>query len=347
MPRLRSVMQQERPNQKDTKPDDETQLKAAQNKNEDELEDEEVVEVVEVDTPRKGQQEDATLALQRQIDALRKSEEVQRTQIERMRREREEAINKSRERDAQIINYQKEVLDKEDLAVSNALAAAQAEAEKAQQDIENAIGENDAKAQSDAYRRLARAESNIATLERGKEELEARKKAQPTEQQQQQQRVSSDPIDNLNLPDTAKDWLRAHPQFLTDPRRNSKLQAAHWDVLDEGLDAYSPAYFERIEEVVGLKKAEPGEPGERNREEEIREEEQRRNDKNERRTSIMSAPVSRQTPAANGSRRTTQIHLTREEREAADMAGISYAEYHKQKTKLNEYKADGLYGERR
>jgi phage I-like protein len=52
-------------------------------------------------------------------------------------------------------------------------------------------------------------------------------------------------------------------------------------------------------------------------------------------------------PTNSGQRQSTRYTLTREEREYARIAGVSEAEYAKNKQKLAEMKANGLYGERR
>ena len=62
---------------------------------------------------------------------------------------------------------------------------------------------------------------------------------------------------------------------------------------------------------------------------------------------MVSAPVSREAPSANGSRQSANIRLTASQREAAKMAGISETEYAKQLQKLQKEKSDGNYGERR
>jgi hypothetical protein len=66
------------------------------------------------------------------------------------------------------------------------------------------------------------------------------------------------------------------------------------------------------------------------------------------RTSHYSAPVSRETPTASGQRTsTTRVTLTAEEKNMAQIAGVSEVEYAKQKQRLIEEKNSGHYGERR
>jgi hypothetical protein len=65
------------------------------------------------------------------------------------------------------------------------------------------------------------------------------------------------------------------------------------------------------------------------------------------RASIISAPVSREAPSSGGYRRSSQVTLSREEKEYAKLSGVTEVEYAKQKQRLAEAKDAGLYGEKR
>jgi hypothetical protein len=67
----------------------------------------------------------------------------------------------------------------------------------------------------------------------------------------------------------------------------------------------------------------------------------------DRRSAFVSAPVSRETPSAGGSRSNRQIRLTAEEREHARMAGVTEVEYAKQKQRLMDEQAAGRYDQQR
>src|SRR6266478_1879688 len=123
------------------------------------------------------EQDEASLAFQKQIDALRKSEQIQKDRNAELVREREDSIKRANERESEIHRLKKTTVESQVEAVGNALAAASAEAEAAQHDIEKALELGDFKGQADAYRRLAKAERDIGTLESGKVELEAQAKA--------------------------------------------------------------------------------------------------------------------------------------------------------------------------
>lgn len=298
---------------------------------EDQLQDDQTLETQGGGSDDQGdlQQEDAAVALQTQLDALRKSEEAQRFRADNAVRDREEAIRRAREREVEVNKFQKEAVDSQYDAISSAIVAANSEAEKAQIDIENAIAIGDSKAQADAYRRLARAESNLGKLEDGKIEIEARRKEEPKALASQVE----DPIDKSGLPDTAKNWLRTHPEYMTDARKNSKIQSLHWDVVDEGHAAFSPAYFESLETHLNMRQA----PQQR---------EARQENQQQERASIMSAPVSREVPTGSGQPRPGQIRLTQDQRAAAKLAGVTEKVYAENLQKLNDMKANGTYGDR-
>jgi hypothetical protein len=281
-----------------------------------------------------SQDDGAAAALQKQIEDLKKASETERQRSEQLARERAEVIKYAQQREAELSKIQRQAQDSNYDAISSALAAATSAAEKAQLDIEYAIANGDPKAQAEAYRRLAKAETAISTLEAGKEELDAAKRqaeeqAKRPQPQPQPRRQPADPLENVNLPDSAKNWLRAHPDFLTDSRKNAKIQALHYDVVDEGHAPFSTAYFESLEQHLGMRKASAAGAGDGG-------------------GSIVSAPVTRDGPASSGGGgRQTRITLTKEQKDAAKMAGITEQEYAKNLIKMNELKANGSYGEAR
>lgn len=274
----------------------------------------------EQEEPQEESENPAVAALKAQIAELRKSEEIHKNRAEVMAQERAEAMRRAAEREAEVQQSRDESLRLQKDSIESALAAAQAEAEMAQKEIESAVEIGDVKAQMAAYRKLAKAEANITKLEDGKIAFEEAVKNKPQTQQ-------GDQLDRTNLPPLAKDWLRAHPEYLRDPRKNAKIQALHWDVLDEGHQAFSSDYFASLEEHLGLRQ---------------REEPMNREEKEYSEIKNVSAPVSREARNSNGAP-IREIRLTAEEREIARSAGISDADYAKQKAKLIKHKSNGHY----
>lgn len=290
---------------------------------------------VKVEPKKPAKEEEPQLTdLQKQIEALKQAEEINREENARLLRERDEALARSAQ-------YQGEVkvnkLSAEEATLSTiqtAIHSAKSEIEAAKRDLSLSVNSADADGQVEAMDRLATARAYLSKLEDGEIEVKQRiegMREEPVERVETQQ--SADPIDRMNIPDRAKEWLREHKEYSTNPRLNAKLTAAHWDALEEGHKAFSTDYFSSVERILGLSEQEP--------EVEIQEEVER---KPQRRTPIVSAPVSRTAPG-NSETKPSQVRLTQAEVEHARAAGITPAEYAKQKLKLASAKRDGHYGE--
>jgi len=294
-------------------PDEETTDVLAQDQDKE-------LEVTGDDLP---EEEDASVAFQKQIEALKRSEQAAKDRADQAIRDREEALTRAKTREAEVAQLRKTTVESQTEAISSALAAAMADAESAQRDLAAAGEAGDFAAQGVAYRRLAKAEANIARLEDGKAELEERAKAQPVEQRQQ------DPIEAMDIPAEAKALLREKPQYLTNPRLNAKMNAIHWDLLDEGYESFSSEYIEEIRTRMESKKASKVEE----QEEEVQ----------PQRRATVSAPVSREAPSSSGTDRPGRITLTVQQKEAAKIAGITEVEYAKNLQRLKAEKANGNY----
>ena len=317
MPKLR-----EPPNK-----EDDAVVNAAANEQENQVEQQEEAVV---------QQDDNAEELKRQLEALRKSESAARQQAQQAAAERDQAIRYAQERNVALSRSQQEAVDSRLDSIKNGLAAADAEILEAKHAFRIAAVEQDVDAQVAAQERLAEATTNKVNLENGKAALERAIKAEQerrAQQQTQQQQPQGDALDQTSLPQTAKNWLRAHPDYLSDPRKNAKIQSLHWDVLDEGHQPFTDSYYESLEVHLGIRSKSRQDAADDD-EEEVQ----------PARKSVVSAPVSRDVPSSSGSRSSGSIRLTAAQREAAKMAGISEAEYAKQLVNLNSAKANGSYG---
>lgn len=275
--------------------------------------------------------DDAVVQLQKQLDDMRKQAQEAKEAKEQAERDRADAIKSAQARQIEVESLQKQTVQSELDAVSAAMAAAKAEADSAERDLEAATQAGDTRAQALAYRKLARAEGDLARLEAGKDELEAKAKEPPPKKAEP---VLDDPLglERTNLPLTAKTWLRKHPEYLTNPRKNAKIQSLHWDVVDEGHEPFSDAYYESLEQHLGLREA-PRTNSEQVEEPPIR--------PARKEAAIVSAPVSRD-GAGGPNNSASGIRLTAAQKEAAKLSGITEAEYAKQLVKYNKAKEDGL-----
>lgn len=330
MPRLRQP--QERPT-----PEPDPQLQAQNPEQEEEIPhpgeetlpfEEKVEKKEEAEEPvLKTEEEDPSAALKKQIEALKRSEAIARSQVER---ERDEALRRLQEYEAEVGKSRKEVVQSQHEAISTALGAAQQEAESAKRDIKQSIVNGDVDAQVEAQERLATARANISRLEDGKLELESRISA-PEEPKKPQTPTVESTINDLKIPEVGKSFLREHPEFLTNPSLNIRIQNWHIEAIeDKGFKPFDDDYMDYINERAGFKEPEV--------EPEVQPQ--------PKKAPIVSAPVSREPPSTPTSKRGTYT-LNALQREAARMAGITDLEYAKQLQKLNEMKANGSYGEQR
>lgn len=273
-------------------------------------------------------------ALQKQIADLQKAEKLAQERYEAERKRAEESERKRSEIQTENTRYQEETSQAQYDAIVNALEASKAEAEAAERALERAEFDADAKAKSDAYRRLARAEANITRLEDGKAAYEARLAEAKAKPKQDAPKPDAFEAAISNMPPLVKDWMRSHPDYMTDQRKNAKIQALHWDVLDEGHAFGTQPYIEAMETKLGMREAP------KNVEEHEEEQPQRT-------TVVTQAPPTRDVPsAATGKPSSTKVMLTAEEREVARLNDITEIEYAKQKLKLQELKRSGHYVER-
>ena len=147
---------------------------------------------------------------------------------------------------------------------------------------------------------IARAAQRESAIETGLEQL----KTMPREQPRRFEAAPDDRVEQVasQLTPNAAAWVRAHPDFITDPAKNAKLMSAHYDAISEGLAGDSPDYINFVEgRLLGRREPEP--------------QAQRREPVAEtRRTAPPPAPVSR---GNGGAANPTRVTLTREQRETA------------------------------
>jgi hypothetical protein len=148
---------------------------------------------------------------------------------------------------------------------------------------------------------------------------------------------SQDPF--AGLPEATGNWLRAHPEYMTDPEKNAALQHFHWVATRETGEQHTPKYFERIEHHLGLRRQPPQTNG------------SQRPVATERTAPVrrqysgppISAPISREVPSlSTGRPQSYRAPLTRAEVEIARASGITDAEYQTQKERLLRLQASGV-----
>jgi hypothetical protein len=278
--------------------------------------------------------------LQKALDAQRHAEELQRA----TQRERDDARRLAREHEEEL---QRERGDREDAqynSVLTAIAAEQSALDKAEGDYAAFAAAADWAAAGKAQRIMASASARLDRLEDGKLSFDSKREAAKTAPPERKPVPQRDaPLDFeqriATLPTPAKDWLRKHPEFINDTALNEKIGNAHnYLVKNRGIEQFSGAYFDALDDEFGFKTAPQPEA--------------KPAPQPQRRSMPMSAPVSRDVPTASGQRASpTKITLTEEERRIArtsysapDMtdAQKEFA-YAKNKQKLQAMRANGQY----
>lgn len=287
---------------------------------------------------KEADEDDNTSDLKQQLEDMRKANKEQTDRFNQEVNLRQAAEQRVRERDQEVSQSKIRAEDAEYDAILNAIGAAESEAETAQRDISIASEAQDPKGIGEASRRLARAEGRLAQLEDGKAAIErakttaaARAKEQPQREPQKASTVDQY-IDQLpNLLPSQRDWLREHPDALTDTRKNLRLQGAHVEAEDQGLRPGTVRYFNYLEERLGYKEKEDMEDDDDSQRQYL-----------DAAAPQVSAPPSRSaTNPGTGRPSNTRITLTPEQREVARLSGIDEITYARQLQKMNELKASG------
>lgn len=165
-----------------------------------------------------------------------------------------QATQRARQAEQEATDARTQVAQSQRTTVDSGIAAAKAEADAAEEAYKAAFEAGDASGVAKAQRRISRAETEMAMLEQAKGDMavEPQRKDVRTEAP----RAADDPVESFISSRTAptQNWLRSHRDYLTDPKKNAKMQAAHFDAESEGIALDSPQYFEHIERFLGMKK---------------------------------------------------------------------------------------------
>ena len=139
--------------------------------------------------------------------------------------------------------------------------------------------------------------------------------------------VQNDPVESLaaQLSPRSADWVRAHPEYATNPRLYQKMIAAHNLAMADGLEADSDDYFNTIEDTLKIAPRQT-----------VQQEDSALSAASaptSRRSAPPAAPVSR-SPTTNSGARPNVVRLNSQEREIASMMGMTDQEYARNKMAL-------------
>jgi len=186
------------------------------------------------------------------VDALKAQVDEANAASERERKRREEIERRAAELEKEVATAHQRATASDLSTITTALEAAQSEIEQAKRDIRIAKAAGDVDAELDAIDRLTSAKTTALRLDEAKAEAETRKKS-PVERKVV---PPSDPVEAYvaGRTEPTANWIRQHPEYVTDQRKNEKLTAAHFDAVAEGYAPDSRRYFEHVEKFLGLTK---------------------------------------------------------------------------------------------
>lgn len=217
-----------------------------------------------------------------------------------------QAAQRARQLEQEVVQARTEAQESTKTTIDSGIAAAKSEVAAAKQAYKTAFESGNADACADAQERIAQAAADLRMLEQAKDTLPTRVERKP---EPQQHPAPNDPVEAFISSRTAptQTWLRAHRDFLTDPKKNAKMQAAHFDAEAEGIPLDSPQYFEHVERFLGLKEK----PAQQQQQQTT----QQQQTQSQRRPTAPVAPV---TPSGGGiSGGATEVRLTAAEARAA------------------------------
>jgi hypothetical protein len=239
-------------------------------------------------------------------------------QIETERSARYEAENRARQSSNTAAKAETDVHQANLHLVNGAIESMTRETEILKANYANATANGDNEQAANIAYAMSETATKLNQLRLGKESLESQ-----TPQRVQPMERRMDPVEEFasQLSPRSADWVRAHPQCVTDQRLMQKMIAAHNIATADGIPADSDEYFEFVEDTLKMNPR---------RAEAVQDAEpvmSAASAPTQRRASPAATPVSR---SGNGTGTpTNRATLTREQADMAKMMGMTPAEYHK------------------
>jgi hypothetical protein len=159
---------------------------------------------------------------------------------------------------------------------------------------------------------------------------------------EQQQPTTEHIIASSSLPERMKNWLRQHPDYVTDPVKNNQIQRMHYVAEYQAGGEWTDLYFDRMERLLGFKQDAP--PNGNGAQQLVRPAVQRQPVRQQQYAGPpVSAPPTRESPSMSTGRPVTRRGpLTQEQRDIARSSGISEEEYSRQLDRMEKMKAAGV-----
>lgn len=294
-----------------------------ENDKETELKDEDVI-IENDDVDVVVETKESVPLVEKRAPSVEDGIEELKIQLEKERNARFDAEKKAREAEFQVTKARSEVEDTNLHLLNGAINDVKRDQSSYKAAIRDAMINGDYDKAANYQEAMATNAAKLMRLEEGKAAYEAKMKEAP-----EPQRSIADPVEEFasRLSPRSADWVRRNPDFVTDPRLNRKMIAAHEMAVADGMMADTNEYFEYIEETLKVSKPRP-DPA-------LQQEDAMSSASapTQRRQAPPAAPVSRQAPSTTTTRPNT-IRLNSAEREMAQMMGMTEQEYAKNKLML-------------
>jgi len=232
--------------------------------------------------------------------------------IEKERKLRESAEQQAKMASMQVNKAYNEVEDSNLQLVNSAIDTLNRDNEILKVNYREAMSIGDYDRAAEIQQAMSGNQAKLLQLENGKASME-NKPRKP---------LVSDPVEQFaaQLSPRSAEWVRKNPQYVTDPRLNQKMIAAHQMAMADGLVADTDDYFEYVEETLRIKRKDK----EKNRQDDIEGDDP---------MSKAAKPMSRSVPppsapvSKGGNNRPGVMTLTRAQADMAKSLGMTDKEY--------------------
>ena len=204
--------------------------------------------------------------------------------------------------------------------IENALNLRKQNAETLKAKYREAAAAQDFDAQADIQMEMSALTNEISRLEDGKRAYEKN----PPQIQRQEPARNADPVEQMASEmesagsSRSAQWIRSHPEYARDQKLFQKMLAAHNLAVADDLAPDTDAYFQAVEGVLGIKRADPAPAA------------------TPRAAPPPAAPAVASAPAGSGKTNPNRITLSRAEVEMAKELDMTPQEYARHKIALQK-----------
>lgn len=172
------------------------------------------------------------------VAELKKRLEASEEARQRAERERNEAVQRAYKAD-------NEKADSDLLAIQGSLERVNEQAKFLKREFSAAMAAQDYDRVAEIQEALSLNKAQALQLQNGVQSLKERPKGAPR---------PLDPVEAFasQLSPKSAAWVRAHPEYVTNPRLNQKMIAAHQLALADGLQADTEDYFSSVEDTLKI-----------------------------------------------------------------------------------------------